>query len=143
MWYVLTQTGEKSHVAQPTCQKSEMTYKIDYTKIEGVVCPCGIARRGLYEVEEFPGTIHRTDINRAAKPHYHKRLTEVYYIVSCEPGTCMILDGDRVELREEMAVYIPPGTVHCLEGKAKVFIVVLPKFDPTDEFIVENESCPR
>jgi len=119
----------------------ETNYKIvDYTKIEGVVCPCGIARRGLYDVEEFPGTIHRTDIDRAALPHYHKKITEVYYIISCEPGAVMCLDDDRIEIRTEMAFYIPPGTVHHLEGKAKVFIVVLPKFDPNDEYILKDEK---
>jgi len=118
---------------------SEKTkYKvIDYTTIEGVSCPCGIARRGLYEVEEFPGTIHRTDIDRKALPHYHKATTEIYYIVSCEPGAVMWLDGDRVELHEEMAFYIPPGTIHVLEGKAKVFIVAMPKFNPEDEYLVK------
>ena len=115
-------------------------YKVvDYTQIQGVSCPCGIARRGLYDVEEFPGTIHRTDIDRAAKPHFHKKMTEVYYIISCEQGAAMLLDGDRVELREEMAFYIPPETVHYLDGKAKVFIVAMPKFDPTDEVIIEAE----
>jgi mannose-6-phosphate isomerase-like protein (cupin superfamily) len=120
-------------------QKSK--YKIiDYTKIDGVPCPCGIARRRLYDVEDFPGTIHRTDIDRKAKPHFHEKTTEVYYIVSCEPGAVMHLDDDRIKLHEEMAFYIPPGTTHCLDGKAKVFIVALPKFDPADEFVVENES---
>ena len=115
-------------------------YKIvDYTKINGVACPCGVARRGLYEVEEFPGTIHRTDIDRKAKPHFHRKTTEIYYIISCEPGAVMILDDERIELREEMAFYIPPGTVHCLDGKAKVFIVAMPKFDPNDEVVVEDE----
>ena len=109
---------------------------VDYTKMEGVACPCGIARRGLCDTEEFPGTIHRTDIDRLAQAHYHEKLTEVYYIISCEPGTVMCLDDDRIELHEEMAIYIPPGTVHHLEGKAKVFIVVLPKFNPQDEFVM-------
>ena len=112
-----------------------MRYKIvDYTQIKGVDCPCGVARRGLYDVEEFPGTIHRTDIDRAAKPHFHKKTMEIYYIISCEPGARMVLDDDHIELHEEMALYIPPGTVHHLEGKAKVFIVAMPKFDPQDEF---------
>ena len=116
-------------------------YKVvDYTQIQGVSCPCGIARRGLYDVEEFPGTIHRTDIDRAAKPHFHKKTTEIYYIISCESGAVMSLDDDRIELREEMAFYIQPGTVHSLEGKAKVFIVAMPKFDPKDEVIVESKT---
>jgi len=121
---------------------STMKYAIvDYTKMEGTSCPCGVARRGLCDVEAFPGTIHRTDIDRSAQPHYHKKLTEVYYIISCEPGAVMFLNDDRVELHEEMAIFIPPGTIHYLEGKAKVFIVVLPKFDPLDEFIVTSAEC--
>ena len=110
---------------------------VDYTTMEGVPCPCGTARRGLYDEPAFPGTIHRTDIDRAAKPHYHERITEIYYVIDCDTDATMILDGDRIPLHEEMALYIPPGTVHHLEGKAKVFIVALPKFDPNDEFVYE------
>ena len=110
---------------------------IDYTNMEGVPCPCGIARRALADERDFPGTVHQTDIEAAAKPHYHRIITEVYYILSCEPGAMMLLDGDEVPIREEMLLYIPPGTVHCLIGKAKVLIVALPKFDPNDEYVCE------
>lgn len=117
---------------------SEPSYRIiDFTKINGVPCPCGTARRGLVDVPEFPGTIHRTDIHETAKLHFHKKITEIYYIISCEPDTVMKLNDELVPLHEEMALYIPPGTVHCLIGKAKTFIVALPKFDPNDEFICE------
>jgi quercetin dioxygenase-like cupin family protein len=119
--------------------KTKTKYKIvDYSKIPGVCCPCGTARRGLYEVEDFPGTIHRTDIDKTAKPHFHKITTEIYYIISCEPDSKMQLDDETISLHEEMAIYIPPETVHCLSGKAKVFILALPKFDPDDEFVVED-----
>lgn len=105
--------------------------------MDGVACPCGTARRGLTDEPGFPGTIHRTDIDRAAKPHYHKRITEIYYIISCEAGAAMVLDGERIPLHEEMALFIPPETIHHLDGKAKVFIVAWPKFDPADEYVCE------
>lgn len=108
---------------------------IDYKDIPGVSCPCGTARRGLYDVAEFPGTLHRTDIDQTATAHYHAETTEVYYIISCESGAIMYLDGNPIELHEEMAIYIPPHTVHYLDGKAKVLLLALPKFNPADEFV--------
>ena len=115
---------------------------VDYSKIEGVPCPCGTARRGLYDEPDFPGTIHRTDIDRGARPHYHKVTTEIYYVISCKPGAVMELDGDLIPLHEEMALYIPPGTVHRLVGEANVFIVAMPKFNPADEFENDQNSVP-
>jgi uncharacterized RmlC-like cupin family protein len=107
---------------------------IDFAKIEGVPCPCGTSRRGLIDELEFPGTIHRTDIDQTAKPHYHKKLTEVYYVISCEPEAVMQLNDEMIPLHNDMAFYIPPLTVHRLIGKAKTCIMVLPKFDPDDEY---------
>ncbi|MDR1484357.1 MAG: cupin domain-containing protein [Planctomycetaceae bacterium] len=107
---------------------------IDFKKIDGVVCPCGISRRGLVDESEFPGTIHRTDIDQTARPHYHKRLTEVYYVISCEAGAVMQLDDEQIPLHEDMAFCIPPLTVHRIIGKAKTCIMVLPKYDPNDEY---------
>jgi mannose-6-phosphate isomerase-like protein (cupin superfamily) len=113
----------------------KLNYRVvDFTTIKGVPCPCGISRRGLIDEPNFPGTIHRTDIDATAKAHYHKKLTEVYYVISCEPGAVMEMDGKNIPLHDDMAFYIPPGVVHRLVGKAKTFITVLPKFDPNDEF---------
>lgn len=112
-----------------------MKYRIiDFKKIERVPCPCGTSRRGLIDEPEFPGTIHRTDIDQTAKPHYHKKLTEVYYVISCESGAVMQLDDEKIPLHDDMAFYIPPFTVHRLIGKAETCIMVLPKFDPNDEY---------
>ena len=51
----------------------------DFSEIPGVPCPCGTARRAFTDVDEFPGTIHVTDIVEDARLHYHTRLTETYY----------------------------------------------------------------
>ncbi|MDR3233913.1 MAG: ThuA domain-containing protein [Planctomycetaceae bacterium] len=112
---------------------------VDFTTLAGVPCPCGTSRRGLIDEKNFPGTIHRTDVDQTAKAHYHKTLTEVYYVISCEPGSVMQIDGKDIPLHADMAFYIPPGTVHCLVGKAKTFITVLPKFDPTDEYFPDKK----
>ncbi|MDR2644000.1 MAG: cupin domain-containing protein [Planctomycetaceae bacterium] len=135
------QADEKTNpnkVTQPT--KTKMKHRIiDFTKIEGVPCPCGISRRGLIDEPEFPGTIHRTDIDQTAKPHYHKKLTEVYYVISCEPGAVMQLNEEQIPLHDDMAFYIPPLTVHRLIGKAKTCIMVLPKYDSNDEYFPSEQ----
>ena len=110
-------------------------YRItDFSEIPGVSCPCGTARRALADVEEFPGTIHVTDIVKNAKLHYHKRLTETYYFLRCDDDAKLQLDEDVVAVKPGTCVVIPPGIRHRAIGKMKVLIIVLPNFDPADEW---------
>lgn len=106
----------------------------DFSTIPGVPCPCGTARRAFSEVEEFPGTVHVTEISADAKRHYHKKLTETYYFLECGPDAKMELDGELVPVRPGVCIMIPPGVRHRAVGKMQVLIVVLPKFDPEDEW---------
>lgn len=107
----------------------------DFSKIEGVDCPCGVARRAFADVEEFPGTVHVTEISADAKLHYHKRLTETYYFIECGPDAQMQLDDDIIAVKPGMSILIPPGVRHRAIGKMKVLILVLPKFDSADEWL--------
>lgn len=107
---------------------------VDFAQVPAVACPCGTARRGLADVPDFPGTIHRTDISADARLHYHKRLTETYFILECGPDARMQLDDQFVALRPGMLVMIRPGTRHRAIGAMKVLIVAVPKFDPEDEW---------
>ena len=106
----------------------------DFSEIPGVPCPCGTARRAFADVEAFPGTLHVTEIAADAKLHYHKRLTETYYILECAADATMQLDDDIVPLHPGKAIVIPPGVRHRAIGEMKVLIVVLPEFDPADEW---------
>jgi mannose-6-phosphate isomerase-like protein (cupin superfamily) len=106
----------------------------DFSTIPGVPCPCGTARRAFTDVEAFPGTIHVTEIALDAQRHYHRRLTEVYYILECGPDAKMELDEDVLDLRPGLCVLIPPGVRHRALGRMTVLIVALPKFDPEDEW---------
>ncbi len=47
------------------------------------------------------------------------------------------LDDELVPVAPGTCVYIPPGVVHRGVGRMTVLIVVIPKFDPTDEVLVE------
>jgi mannose-6-phosphate isomerase-like protein (cupin superfamily) len=107
---------------------------VDFGQLPGVPCPCGSARRGLGDVADFPGTIHVTEISSDAQLHYHKRLTETYYFLECELDAKMQLDDELVDVHPGMCILIRPGTRHRAVGRMKVLIVVLPKFDPEDEW---------
>ncbi|HUQ93022.1 MAG TPA: cupin domain-containing protein [Bryobacteraceae bacterium] len=108
---------------------------VDFARIPGVECPCGIARRAFSEVKEYPATIHVTQISADAQLHYHKRLTETYYFLECGPDAKMQLNDEIVPVRPGMCILIPPCVRHRAVGKMKVLIVVLPKFDPADEWL--------
>lgn len=106
----------------------------DFAQIDGVPCPCGTARRAFAGVPQFPGTLHVTEIAEDAKLHYHKTLTETYYILECSDDAKMQLNDDIIDLHVGKAIVIPPGVRHRAIGKMKVLIVVLPEFDPGDEW---------
>lgn len=107
---------------------------VDFNTIPGVPCPCGTARRGLADVSDFPGTIHVTEIAADARIHYHRRLTETYYILECELGAQMQLDDQLLDVHPGFCVMIRPGTRHRAIGRMRALIVVFPKFDPADEW---------
>ena len=112
---------------------------VDFGQLEPVPCPCGLARRAVANVADFPGTVHVTEISADAKLHYHKQLTETYYILDCDADAQMQLDNDRISLAPGMCVLIRPGVRHRAIGKMKVLILVLPKFDPEDEWF--DDDC--
>lgn len=114
--------------------KSKPYELVNFSSLPGVPCPCGTARRAFAEVEEFPGTIHVTEISADAKLHYHKRLTETYYFLECGPGAKMQLNDEIVSVQPGTCIMIRPGTRHRAIGKMKVLIVVFPKFDESDEW---------
>lgn len=106
----------------------------DFATIPGTPCPCGTARRAFGDVADFPGTIHVTEIAEDAQVHYHRRLTETYYFLECGPDARMELNGEQIPVRPGMCILIRPGARHRAVGRMKVLIVVLPKFDPADEW---------
>ena len=108
----------------------------DFSQIEGVPCPCGTARRAFTEVDDFPGTVHVTEISADAQTHYHKTLTETYFFLECDDDAKMQLNDEIISVKPGMSINIRPGTRHRALGKMKVLIMVLPKFDPEDEYLV-------
>ena len=107
---------------------------VDYGSLPGVACPCGLARRAFQEATDVPLTIHQTEIQLDNRLHYHRTLTETYYILECEAGARMQMDDTLIDLHPGLAILIRPGTRHRAIGKMKVLIIVYPKFDPSDEW---------
>jgi mannose-6-phosphate isomerase-like protein (cupin superfamily) len=107
---------------------------VDFADLAGVACPCGTARRAFADVADFPATVHQTEISTDAVVHYHRRLTEVYYVLECGPDAAMELDEKRVPLAVGRCILIPPGVRHRAIGKMKVLVIATPKFDPADEW---------
>lgn len=101
-------------------------------EIEPSECPCGHARRAFTNVEGAPATVHLLDVSKDARTHYHRTLTEVYLVL--EGNGVLHLDEDVVDLRPMTAVMIPPGTRHRAEGELRVLNLVVPPFDPDDEW---------
>ena len=50
------------------------------------------------------------------------------------PDARLQLNDDLIPLRPGVCVMIPPGVRHRAVGAMKVLIVVVPKFDPHDEW---------
>ena len=118
-----------------TAISPQLGYEIvDFAELPGTPCPCGTARRAFADIADYPATIHVTQIAADAQRHYHKQLTETYYVLDCGPDAQMELDGERIPVRPGMCILIRPGTRHRAVGKMTVLIVVLPKFDPEDEW---------
>jgi mannose-6-phosphate isomerase-like protein (cupin superfamily) len=81
-----------------------------------------------------PASIHRVEIGTDAEVHYHKAQTEIYYVLECGDGAAVELDGDPVPVRPGTAMMIPPGVRHRAVGRMTILNVVVPPFDPADEW---------
>ena len=74
------------------------------------------------------------EISADARLHYHRRLTETYYFLECQPGAKMQLNEETIDVQPGDCILIRPGTRHRAIGRMKVLIVVYPKFDESDEW---------
>ena len=74
---------------------------------------------------------HAVDIE-GARPHYHKRSTELYYVL--EGDGVVLLDGEEHPVRKGSLVHIPPGVVHGARGRMRVLVVGIPDIAEDDYF---------
>lgn len=84
------------------------------------------------DVEHAPAAwAHAVDID-GAKPHYHKRSTELYYVLDGS-GTVTV-DGIEYPVTRGSMVHIPPEIVHSAQGRMRVLVVGIPDIADDDYF---------
>ena len=83
---------------------------------------------------------HAVDID-GAREHYHKRSTELYYVLDGEG--VVLLNGDEHPVRKGSLVHIPPGVVHGAKGRMRVLVVGIPDIADDDLYfpIEGNEDA--
>lgn len=78
---------------------------------------------------------HAVDID-GAQPHFHKRSTELYYVLSGEGA--VILNGAEHAVKPGSMVHIPPGVVHSAVGRMRVLVVGIPDIADDDYFLASE-----
>ena len=80
--------------------------------------------------------VHAVDID-GARLHYHKRATELYYVLEGEGS--VFLDGEEHPVRRGSLAHIPPGVVHGAKGRMRVLVVGIPDISDEDLFFPAAE----
>ncbi len=95
---------------------------------------CGWRDR-LISQEDAPSSpaawAHAVDID-GARLHYHKRSTELYYVL--DGSGSVILDGVEHPVSQGSLVHIPPGVVHGAIGRMRVLVIGIPDISDEDLF---------
>jgi len=113
-------------------QAQELYSVVDLTTIEPVACPCGFAKRAFVDDPDKIASIHIVDIKKDSEVHYHKKQTEIYFILEGEGH--MELDGKLIPVKPHTAILIKPGCRHRAVGDLKIINMVIPAFDTQDEW---------
>ncbi len=110
--------------------------RFQLVQLAGIVptpCPCGLSRRAFMNEANEVASMHLVEIKRDSELHYHKRMTELYYVLEGEGH--IELDGEIHPLSPGTAVLIQPGCRHrAVGGDLKILNIPVPKFDPEDEY---------
>ena len=111
--------------------------KVEEANPRGITC--GIMR-DLTNSKDFEGMdfVHVT-ISDSTKKHYHKKLTEVYYILK---GSIDIeVDGETEHLDKGSLIMIYPNTNHkawkTSEEDAEILVACSPPWSEEDEILVD------
>ena len=116
-------------MSESSGQKFSVVHLNDVTPVP---CPCGMTRRAFTDDPEKIASLHVVDVSVDARTHYHKTLTEIYYIL--EGTGQMELDGELFDVGPGSTILIKPGCRHRAIGKMRILNVPVPAFDPADEW---------
>ena len=99
---------------------------------------CGVMRK-LTSPEDFQGMdLVYVTVKDATKKHYHKKLTEVYFVIK---GSIRIeIDGKEENLDTGSMIMIFPNTSHqawkTSEEDAEILVVCCPPWSEEDEIFI-------
>jgi len=113
-----------------TAEKKYLVAQLN--EIPTIACPCGLTRRAFTEDVDQRASVHLLDVKIDAQLHYHKKITEIYYILEGEGY--LELDGEQVPVKPMTSILIKPGCRHRAIGDLRVVIIAMPTFDPQDEW---------
>ncbi len=87
------------------------------------------------EDRDVAAWVHAVDID-GAKAHFHRRATELYYVLEGEGS--VVLDGVEHAVHKGSLLHIPPGVVHGASGRMRVLVVGIPDIAEDDLFFPEQ-----
>lgn len=105
---------------------------VQLDEIPTINCPCGLTRRAFTEDADQRASLHLLDVQKDAQLHYHRKITEIYFILEGEGY--LEIDGEQVPVKPMTGILIKPGSRHRAVGKLRVAITAIPAFDPEDEW---------
>ena len=91
-----------------------------------------MSRRAFTDDSDQTASLHVVEISADARTHYHKQMTEIYYIL--EGSGQLEFDGTLHDVQPGMSIMIKPGCRHRAIGQMKIINVAIPAFDPDDEW---------
>ncbi|MDC1006210.1 cupin domain-containing protein [Opitutales bacterium] len=108
-------------------------YKVaDFSAIPSQTCPCGETKRAFLDDPEQTASIHIVTISEKSRMHYHKKMTEIYYVL--EGNGILEIDHEKIKLKKGISVLIKPGCRHRAIGNLTLINVPIPAFDIHDEW---------
>jgi len=96
----------------------------DIASVQPFTETCGQLRPLLEEKDGAAAEVHHLEITNA-KLHYHERTDEIYYVLDGQGS--MQLDGEEIELKKDVTVYVPRGVKHRAWGNLKVLVICIPR----------------
>lgn len=90
---------------------------------------CGFRRQLITEADTPAANVSYLRIDNS-RYHYHKKMTEFYYVIS--GGGTVTLDGETHPVKAGDIVVIPPGVWHTSDGEMDVLITGVPPQETTD-----------
>jgi mannose-6-phosphate isomerase-like protein (cupin superfamily) len=103
---------------------------------------CGIMRKLTASNDFKDMDIVHVTITNSTKRHYHKKLTEVYYVLK---GSIDVDVDDKVEhLKRDEMIMIFPNTNHkawkTSKEDAEILVICCPPWSEEDEILIEWED---